>query len=294
MAAFAASESSEASDDSSEGGFTLDPRKAQSLLYAAFGSDETVAVAAEICDVSNDEPVDQSTLPPNVTKDQVTSFMSKFGQPVMSKLSRKRAPRSSRVGKSKRVAIGSSSQSKTIPPLARIREFPGQSLVVRAGKLFCQCCAVPVGTKTSTIKNHFKGAGHKSKLETFFVLNQRDAEVLKGLQKYQEMQDTGTNVSDEVRVFRFKVAETFLRAGIAFDKVQYLGPLFEQVGYKVGGRGTLAEYCEPVLLAQQRKKVKDALKDVGHAATVIFDGTTHQVHCLYYILCAFLRCFRAG
>ena len=63
------------------------------------------------------------------------------------------------------------------------------------------------------------------------------------------------------------VVETFLKAGIALAKSDYLRPLLE----KLGSRSLLSQLI-PVMLAKEKDTVKSALS--SQSLSIVFDGST--------------------
>ena len=67
------------------------------------------------------------------------------------------------------------------------------------------------------------------------------------------------------------VVETFLKAGIALAKSDYLRPLLEKHGTRLGSRSLLSQLI-PVVLAKENDTVKSALS--GQSLLIVFDGST--------------------
>ena len=82
---------------------------------------------------------------------------------------------------------------------------------------------------------------------------------------------SGETLSEKERVFRVEVVETFLKAGIALAKSDYLRPSLEKHGTRLGSRSLLSQLI-PVVLAKEKDTVKSAL--FGQSFSVVFDGST--------------------
>lgn len=102
-------------------------------------------------------------------------------------LSRKRKienPKASGERKRK-TTVTNPTDPRNVSPVDRVKEFPNECLTVRQGKLFCFACCEELSLKKSTVKNHiFSRNKHKNSKEL------------------------------EERVYRVRVVESFLKAGI--------------------------------------------------------------------------------
>ena len=79
-------------------------------------------------------------------------------------------PKSTRSDKKKwKAGAPFHTDSKTVSPATRVKEFMGECLEVRHGKLFCVACREEHSLKKSTVKNHIY-SGHKSHLADYVPL----------------------------------------------------------------------------------------------------------------------------
>ena len=154
-------------------------------------------------------------------------------------------------GKSKQHKAGAANPTdpKGISPSIRVKEFPGKCLRVRIGKLFCVACREELALKKGTIKNHIEGGNKYLKAKE--KLAQKDAkerDIAESLKAYdREVQPAGTSVAMEVRVYRAKVVEYFLQAGIPLAKIDELRGLLEKNAFRLCHSSHLADYIPPIL-----------------------------------------------
>ena len=59
-------------------------------------------------------------------------------------------------GKRKSKGGSGSSNPKSVSVESRVKQFPGEHLVVSAGKLFCHACREELTTKMSVLKSHLR------------------------------------------------------------------------------------------------------------------------------------------
>ena len=94
----------------------------------------------------------------------VPSVLEVLRAPQPSALNRKRKVLSNRGrgGKRRRSSASSSTSSepKKVTPLQRVKEFPGEKVVVSRGKLVCSACREELHVKSSTVKNHIRSTKH--------------------------------------------------------------------------------------------------------------------------------------
>ena len=89
------------------------------------------------------------------------SLLERLKALQQSVLSRKRVVRQNLgTSSSRKKKPSSSTDPKSVTPVARVREFPNQSLKVSAGKLFCSAYR-EVSLKRSIISNHVTSTKHK-------------------------------------------------------------------------------------------------------------------------------------
>ena len=102
---------------------------------------------------------------------------------------------------------------------------------------------------------------------------------------YNKTEQSGTSLFMAERVYRVKVVENFLRAGIPLAKVDDLRALLEENGLKLTHSFHLADYI-PVLLQQEKETLKNEIQ--GGPVSVVFDATTREGEALAVVV----RCVR--
>jgi hypothetical protein len=193
------------------------------------------------------------------------SLLDRLKCPARSQLSRKRKTEKSTIG-NKRHKPGETNPTdpKTVTPSTRVKEFTGEYLPVRNGKLFCTACreelALTIKTHITTGDKHQRA---KKRLESKESVDRDLTDLLKSYDK--EVQPT---VSMEVRVY---VVEQFLQAGIPLTKIDSLRGLLEENALKLTHSSHLADYIPP-LLKKEKQGIREEIQDED--VSVIFDGTT--------------------
>eukprot|EP00966_Prymnesium_polylepis_P048752 1128575-Prymnesium_polylepis.2 len=113
--------------------------------------------------------------------------------------------------------------------------------------------------------------------------NKTDGEVKAFLEQYFQdhpNEKTASN-SPEVQLYRWRVVETCLYAGIAMEKIDHLRELLERGGTALTGSQHLKAFVpkiEEFELARLRKELE------GQRVCVIFDGTTRLGECITVLL----------
>ena len=85
------------------------------------------------------------------------------------------------------------------------------------------------------------------------------------------MHPQGDTLPEDERVFRIEVVETFLKAGVAFNKTKHFRSLLERHGARLADRPVLTRLI-PVILEQEKDIVKSSIS--GKQLSVVFDGST--------------------
>ena len=164
---------------------------------------------------------------------------------------------------------------KTVSPSAHVKEFPGECLTVRHGRLFRDTCREELSLKKSTVKNHiYSGTKHKDAKERVEKKEARERDIADALAVHNKSeQPAGKYVSMLERVYQVKVVENFLKAGIPLAKIDDLRVLLEESGVRLTHSSHLAD-CIPLLLRQEKEALHKEVE--GEPISVIFDGTTRE------------------
>ena len=214
------------------------------------------------------------------------SLLDRLKSPTRSELSRKRKvekPKPTSSIKKHKGGAANVTDPKSVSPTSRVKEFPGECLSVRSGKLFCDACREELALKKSTIKNHIEsGDKHKRAKEKLSRKEARERDIAESLRSYdKEVQPAGTQVSMEERVFRLRVVEEFLRAGIPLAKIDDLRGILEEGALRLTHSSHLADYIPPILRTE-KQKVRKELE--GKHVSVVFDGTTRMGEALAVVV----------
>ena len=128
------------------------------VVHAHVGS-LGLLLSASLVMASNDDTPSGSS---QATTSSPKSLLSVLRAPTMAEIMRERkvrvnAPPHTGVRKKKPEC---STDPKGVSALQRAKEFPGEKIVVSAGKLFCSACREELSLKRSIVKNHVESAKH--------------------------------------------------------------------------------------------------------------------------------------
>ena len=227
------------------------------------------------------DSLDSSTLSTDTT---VTSLLKRLKSPQPSDLARKRKIGSNPpVGKKRgRGGSGSVSDPKSVSAADRVKMYPTEHFSVSNLKLFCLCCREELSLKKSSLQLHIKSLKHVRSKELLSLKQQRQADILKSLEKYdKEFHPAGETLPDSTRVFRVKVVTALLKAGVPLSKVDSFRDLFEETGYALCDSSHLRRLI-PFILQDEISKLKQAID--GRHVAIIFDGTTHVCEAFVIVL----------
>ena len=99
-----------------------------------------------------------------VSDPHVSSLLKALHSPTLSQLACKRSIQRNSSGPltgKKRCKGSTSSEPKSVKPVDRVKQYPGDHFVVSANKLFCSACREEVSTKKRIIDLHIKSAKHQ-------------------------------------------------------------------------------------------------------------------------------------
>lgn len=169
-------------------------------------------------------------------------------------------------------------------PSEQVKQFPNECVVVRTGKLFCDACREEVALKKSTIRSHlYSGGKHKASKERLSRKEARERDIAQNLLTFdKEVEPAGQALSMEVRVYRTKVVENFLRAGIPLSKVDMMREILEENSLRLTHSSHLADYI-PVVHKREQEELRDEIQ--GKDVALNFDGTTRTGEALAVVVC---------
>ena len=203
----------------------------------------------------------------------VPSLLSVLHVPKLSDLTRKRKVQCN-PEKCKKVSSSSSTSSepKGVTPQDQVKKFPNEQLSVSAGRLFCKACREELSLKSSSPMNHLKSQKHKDGKKRLDKKEASERDIVKELAVYNENTHmVGETIAGNMQVFRVKVLSTFLRAGVALNKLELFRELFEENGYRLTDRHNMYDLI-PFIQKRESNIISEEIK--GKDLSVIFDGTT--------------------
>ena len=207
------------------------------------------------------------------TTSATVSLLDKLRSPRQSELARKRKVRCNHPPAGKRHRVSSkvgAFDPKSVTPSHRVREFPGENLIVSSGKLVCQRCREEVGLKSSVVKNHIRSEKHKDGCEKLEQKNARERDIAEALTKHNETAHLGETLPMAQQVYRIKVVTAFLRAGTPLNKLTCFRNILEENALRLTDRSHMANL--PFILKEEQDRIKQEI--AGRDVSVVFDGTT--------------------
>ena len=133
-------------------------------------------------------------------------------------------------------------------------------------------------------KKQVESAKHKKGLSDIAKSKTESQTILECLQRRDKRENVaGSSLPANMRLFRFEVVESFLRAGIPLAKLDVLRPLLKRHGQRLTSRSHMNEFI-PVVLEKEKNILMEELKDVKETS-VIFDGTARLGEALVIIIC---------
>ena len=203
------------------------------------------------------------------------SLLSVLRCPKPSELSRKRKTQKNPpppLGKCRATRGHGTFDPKSVSPVQRVQEYPGESLSVSNKKVFCNACREEVGLKSSVVSNHIKSTKHKLGKERLVKKEATERDIATAFQtSSQELHPRGETLPEEQRIYRVKVVRVFLRSATPLTKLRFFRELLEENGLRLSDRRQMADII-PFIFAQEQDLIKQELS--GKYLSVVFDGTT--------------------
>lgn len=212
------------------------------------------------------------------------SLMEVLKAPQMSSLSRKRKVASNPppVGHRRKTRGSLSSDPKKVTAQQRVQEYSSEPFTVSAGKLFCNGCREELSLKRSSINNHVKCSKHKERKEKLATRDKREKDIAKALQKHnEETHLVGETLPEAQQVFRVKVVQAFLKAGVPLNKVDCFKDVLEHNAYRLTDKRNLFDLV-PFIQQQEQTRLQEKIK--GKNVSVIFDGTSRLGEALAIVM----------
>ena len=222
------------------------------------------------------------------------SLLERLKCPTKSELSRKRkiekptattcaTGSSAQANKKHKVGASNPTDPKNITPVTRVKEFPGEYLFARSGKLFCTICHEELALKKSTVKKHIESGDKHQKAKTGVAQKKaKEHDIAESLKAYdKEVHPAGTHISMEERVYRTRVVEGFLRAGIPLVKIDEVRGLLEEGSFRLTHSSHLSD-CIPPILKSEKQSIRKEIE--GKEVSVVFDGMSRLGEALAVVL----------
>lgn len=170
----------------------------------------------------------------------------------------------------------------TVPIQERLNQFPNESLIEAPSTtgrvLFCQCCPKNLQNILGTIKTHVNSDRHKARLVKWNERKHGDESVLQFIHEYFKVhsREKEASVDQHLQLFRWRVVEACMAAGIPLSKIDALRLLFERSGKALTGSEHLSLFV-PKLELFEFNRLKEEIKDQD--ICIIYDGTTRLGEC---------------
>ncbi len=253
--------------------------KSPSTLRAVSSGSESDSDPAE-------EPVSDDSSSENSNADSLEAVsgkvLTRLNRADPSAISRPRGLKLNPPGERKRKRCGQSTKLRKKSLHDCVAEYPGEHLVVEKGVIFCRACRTEVSQKASSLKRHVQSQRHLSGKKRLAEETKHQQSIVRSMSRFNlEVHPHGETLPEKEQVFRVEVVETFLKAGVALQKVGTFRPLLEKYGTRLADRTTLGRLI-PMILAREKDAVKEALS--GSDVSVIFDGSTRLGEALVIII----------
>ena len=253
---------------------------------------ETVSPAScmDTSTSSSSQPVQDLRESESDTESEATvSLLDRLKCPSRSVLSRARKVHCNPPPRGRKRSTGERKASNPdVPPSKRVSEYPGELLTVSAGILFCKACREVLSVKRSTVDSHVKCAKHVESKKKVQQSESRERDIAEALQRHNEATyRKSETLPQDQRIYRVKVVQTFLRAGVPLSKLAIFRPLLEEKALRLCDTRHMLDLV-PFILDEERARIKKEIE--GKFVSVIFDGTSR----LGEVLAVVLRFFAAA
>lgn len=163
-----------------------------------------------------------------------------------------------------------------------MKEFPAEPLTVSHGNLFCSACREQLSLKRSILKNHVESQKHQKCKERLARKDKRELDIASSLKKYNdEVHPRGETLPEQQQVYRVKVVQTFLKAGIPLSKIEKFRDVFEENALRLTDRHGMHDIV-PFILREEETRITSEIN--GRMLAVIFDGTSRVGEALAVLL----------
>ena len=121
-----------------------------------------------------------------------------------------------------------------VDPANRVADFPHQSLGVDNDKVFCKACTKQLSLRRGTIAAHVNSKSHEKNMEICISTLSDDDQIRLTIAEYFDNhpdEALRTITPDVHLLYRWRVAETMLYAGVPMAKIDMLRKLLEREGH---------------------------------------------------------------
>ena len=131
---------------------------------------------------------------------------------------------------------------------ARLLEFPGQSFRDSFGNIYCGCCVRVVPNLKESIKKHIDTLKHTEKLIKLNAKTTEDLDLMNSLAEYfvRHPDEKLASLAPNQHIFRVRVVQASMGAGIGIAKVRMLRNLLERTGNTTGDSSDLSTFIPKV------------------------------------------------
>ena len=118
------------------------------------------------------------------------------------------------------------------------------------GAIFCVACRTQVSEKASSLKRHVGSTRHQQGKKVLEAQKSKQQSIAVAMKKVNDdIHLKGETLPEKELVFRCKVVQTFLRAGVPLSKVQHFRPLLERGGSRLADRSVFTRQRLPAVFA---------------------------------------------
>ena len=112
----------------------------------------------------------------------------------------------------------------------RLKEFKDDYLSVVSGKLRCDACKETISKKKSSVKKHILSQKHIKSKDVIKKSKMKDQSI-RGLMA-RNSKAKGSTLPEDMRLYRYELVETLLKAGIPLSKTDIMRPFLEKYGHR--------------------------------------------------------------
>ena len=154
-----------------------------------------------------------------------------------------------------------------------LNEFKDEYLTVLSGGLRCDACKETISKKKSSVKKHIQSQKHIKSKDVIKTSKKKDQSIRDLMARNTTgSKAKGSTLPEDMRLYRYELVETLLKAGIPISKADIMRPFLEKCGHRLTSRSHLAEFI-PLILQKEKDTVKAEIV-ANDDFPVIFDGST--------------------